>query len=343
MTLSAYQADPVRLRGEIGRLSTGRVLIIGDVMLDAYLMGDVERISPEAPVPVVRIESERYFVGGAGNVARNVKALGGDACLLSVCGTEKNGRAIKKLLRSEGICDALLPLGDRPTTVKTRVIARNQQMLRIDKELCSPLAKKTLESLRTNLAELLPNYGVVVISDYGKGLVSKEFMDMLRECAAASGNAPRIFVDPKTPNYPFYNGAHLLTPNTKETGEASGMPVTSREQIIAAGTSLFSKLNCSHVLTTLGAQGMAFFAGQTEVWHIPTVAQKVFDVTGAGDTVMATVALAMSVNVSPLDACVLANYAAGIVVGEVGAAVAKPNQLLQAIELCPPPDIRRWA
>ena len=318
----------------VGDLSGKRVLVVGDVMLDAYLMGDADRISPEAPVPVVRIERERYLLGGAGNVARNIVALGGVATLIGSMGEDASADRIRALVRDEGIGGAFVTLPLRPTTVKTRVMARRQQMLRLDQEDASPFSDDEQEAVLSVVAAQLPDHEVVILSDYSKGLVSAAFMDRFRALLASCPHPVKVLIDPKPSNVGLYGGSFLLTPNTKETGECAGMPVRSREEILAAGRSILGKVGCPHLLTTLGPDGMALFSG-ADVWHVPTMAQDVFDVTGAGDTVIATLGLGLAAGVPLLASCVLANYAAGLVVAQVGAAVASPEALREAIRDLP--------
>lgn len=325
--ISMSDASPVLLTPDVvGGLAGKRVLVVGDIMLDAYLIGDADRISPEAPVPVVRIEKERYLLGGAGNVARNIVALGGVATLAGVMGKDASagivsgGSSVMKAFAARSWhCRSARP------TVKTRVMARRQQMLRLDSEDASPLSSADQEALLSVITEQLPAHDVVILSDYSKGIVSLSFMSRLRGLLAASPHQVKVLIDPKPSNVGLYGGSFLLTPNTKETGECAGMPVRSREEILAAGRAILEKVGCPHLLTTLGSDGMALFSGPSEVWHVPTMAQDVFDVTGAGDTVIATLGLGLAAGLPLLASCVLANYAAGLVVAQVGAAVASPD------------------
>lgn len=326
----------------VERLAGTRVLVIGDLMLDAYLMGDAERISPEAPVPVVRVESERHLLGGAGNVARNITSLGGKATLIGTVGDDLPATHIRSLLHDEGITGALLSLRDRPTTVKTRVMARRQQMLRLDYENASPLSYTDLDSLFAIITPQLLEHELIILSDYSKGMVSAAFMRRLAVALGACPHQIRVLVDPKPSNAPLYKGTFLLTPNTKETGECAGLPVRDQAEILAAGRKILAEVGCAHLLTTLGSDGMALFLDEDEVWHLPTMARDVFDVTGAGDTVIATLGLALAAGVDLLASSVLANYAAGLVVAKVGAATASPDQLCEAIVRLPPPTFSRW-
>lgn len=324
------------------KLGNGAVLIIGDIMVDEYLLGDAERISPEAPVPVVRIREDRLVLGGAGNVARNIKALGGRAHLIGVSGQDSGAERLNSLVQSEGLTADFVQLQDRPTTIKTRILAQQQQMLRIDREATTPVSGPDFARLLQRIESIWGDFGVIVISDYGKGLVTQELLAAVQVLCSRCSTPPLVLVDPKTPNFHLYTNVHLLTPNAKETSEGSGLPTRTPAEILQAGREIFRKLGCEHLLTTLGAQGMALFFSPDDVWHIPTTAQNVFDVTGAGDTVIATTALGLSAGLGLLDACVLANYAAGIVVGEVGAAVATPDTLQEALHSVPAPLVTRW-
>jgi rfaE bifunctional protein kinase chain/domain len=326
----------------VKRLSGVPVLVVGDVMLDHYLAGDAERISPEAPIPVVRVASEKHLLGGAGNVARNIAALGGKPELASVIGADEPGAVIQQLLSKEGLPGHLVVEKRRMTTIKTRIIARNQQMLRVDREESREPDGKTLDALDSLVRTVAARHSVVVVSDYGKGVVSTRLMDALREVRAQGGKAPLILVDPKTANASLYAQADLLTPNAKEAGELAGIKASGREGVIKAGLAIFKRLRCRQLCITLGAEGMAVFERPGRVLHVPTVARNVFDVTGAGDTVMAVLALALGAGYDLLQASVLANYAAGIVVGQVGAAVATPGQLREAIRRVEPPKVETW-
>lgn len=338
----SYAFVPSRLAADISRFRGGKVLLVGDIMLDEYLEGDAERISPEAPIPIVRVEASRLLLGGAGNVARNIATLGGGAHLISVCGSDTKGDTLSMLLEQEGITAGLQRLAKRPTTLKTRVIARNQQMLRIDHEDTAPLAQTETDALLRAVESVIDEYPVLIVSDYGKGVVSRELMEGLCGLRDRSATKPRILVDPKTPNFPLYKGVHLLTPNAKETSEGAGLPARNREEILAAGQAIFAKLGCDHLLTTLGANGMALFLAPETVWHIPTAARKVFDVTGAGDTVIATLALGLASGLNLLDSCVLANYAAGVVVGDVGASTVTAATLEKVVLAAQDPGVSLW-
>jgi len=317
------------------------VLVVGDVMLDHYLAGDVERISPEAPVPVVHVTEEGHLLGGAGNVARNIVALGGEARLVSVTGDDGTGDVVRELLAREGISGSVVVEKRRKTTIKTRIIARNQQMIRVDREETRQLEGKSLEALDDILKKEVSGCAMILVSDYGKGVVCKRLMETLLSLRSRPGGA-MILVDPKVVNAHLYTGVDLLTPNAKEAGEMAGIKAEGREGVIKAGLAIFKKLRCRQLCVTLGPDGMAVFERPGKVLHVPTVARNVFDVTGAGDTVIAVLALALGAGLDLARASVLANYAAGIVVGQVGTAVATPESLAEAMGRIAPPNVQTW-
>ena len=335
--------DTLGLIEAIEAFSQTSVLIIGDIMLDEYLTGDAERISPEAPVPVIRVDGERHLVGGAGNVARNITSLGGRAVLVGVRGEDGAGDELERCLEREGIAFSLLAVAGRTTTIKTRVLARQQQVVRIDREDVRPLTERQTVRLLELAGKELPLCGAVVISDYGKGLISTRFMRGLHALMRKLQVSPPVLVDPKPQNFLLYKGVTILTPNAKETSESVNMPVNTAEDVANAGRAFFRKLGCSQLVTTLGARGMAVFESKDRIWHIPTTARQVFDVTGAGDTVISTLALGAASGLPLVSSCLLANYAAGIVVGQVGAATVSPNQLAEAVATLPKPELRVWS
>ncbi len=330
----AHKPTQQSLLSALATLPHGNILIVGDVMIDEYLSGDADRISPEAPVPVVLVNQESHVLGGAGNVAKNIVALGAKAFLVGVKGNDQHGLLLDEILTSQNIQAQLFALPDRPTTVKTRIVAQRQQMLRIDREVATPHNATLSNSILASIATQLPSVGAVVISDYGKGLVTQHFMQKLHKLIAKQKHSIPVLVDPKPINTRLYKGVSLLTPNTKETAEASHLPVNTPEQIKIAGQALMDQLHLPSLLTTLGPRGMAVFE-KGKVWHVPTTAKRVFDVTGAGDTVIATTAMGLAVGHNLLESCMLANYAAGIVVGEVGAATASQAAVQDAIKNLP--------
>ncbi|MDR1947131.1 MAG: D-glycero-beta-D-manno-heptose-7-phosphate kinase [Desulfovibrio sp.] len=326
-----------KLRALAGR----KVLIVGDVMLDRYLSGDAERISPEAPVPVVRVEEETLLPGGAGNVAVNIRALGGEAVLVGARGDDPEGSVLEQLLEQEGVGVSLTMLQGRPTTTKTRILARRQQVARVDRERTDPYSAEEYGAILGAVARLMPGCGALVLSDYRKGLVAAPLTEGLLR--PASERKLPLLVDPKPDDIALYRGVTLLTPNAEEAGRAARMPVRTRGEITMAGRRIMELADCEKLVITLGERGMAVFEGPGKVSRIPTVARQVFDVTGAGDTVIAALALGEAAGLPLIAACMLANYAAGIVVGRVGAASATPDMTAEAIESLPPPPVEDWS
>ena len=331
-----------RLEGCLDRYSEGKVLIIGDIMLDKYLHGDAERVSPEAPVPVVLVENESEFIGGAGNVARNIKALGGTPVLVGVRGADNYGAALELLLTQSGVEFDFLVTANRPTTVKLRVLARKQQMLRIDWEDNTVLAQGIAKELLNKVEAHLEGVGAIVVSDYGKGIVSDEFFVGLHALLNRTTRSIPLLVDPKPQNTKSYGGVTLLTPNAKETGAMAGLRTDGKQAILAAGKAIMQELGCPYLVTTLGADGMAVFCHDASVWHIPTAAQQVFDVTGAGDTVIGAIALGLASGSDLVEAAILANYGAGIVVGQVGAATASVGAIKGLVREARGYGVSRW-
>ena len=318
------------LRQYIQRFPQASVLVIGDLILDHYIWGRVSRISPEAPVPVVHVDSESVRLGGAANVFNNVLALGGKADLCGVIGSDEAGRILLKELggkrsnRGGVVIDQ-----DRPTIKKSRVIAHNQQIVRYDierkGELKPLLQKRILRYVESRLRELT----CLVVSDYAKGVVTAGLMAELVRLAALR-KLP-IIVDPKVEHFGFYKGVTLITPNHLEATQAAGLHGDGDQTIQEAGEIIRQRLGCQSVLVTRGEKGMSLFEKEGASWHIPTQARQVYDVTGAGDTVVSTLALALSTGASMRDAATLANQAAGIVVGMVGTATVSAKQLTEAL------------
>jgi rfaE bifunctional protein kinase chain/domain len=331
---------PAELRAGLLAMAGRRVLVVGDVMLDRYLCGETARISPEAPVPVVRIEEERLLPGGAGNVAVNIRALGGEAVIVGARGDDPEGRALERLLENAGVVTALAALHGRPTTTKTRIIARGQQIARIDRERTDTFNESECAAILKETACRATGCSALVLSDYRKGLVGARMAAGLLSLASAA-KLP-LLVDPKPTDLDLYTGMTLLTPNVEEAGRAANMPVRTPGEIVAAGRRIMLTTGCAKLVITLGERGLAVFEGDGAVWRIPTVARQVFDVTGAGDTVIAALALGEAAALPLIDSCLLANYAAGIVVGKVGAASATPTMLIEALETLPPPPAEAW-
>ena len=311
-------------------LADVRVLCVGDVMLDRYVYGTVERVSPEAPIPVLRVERETAMLGGAGNVIRNVLALGARARLVAAVGDDAAGEAVRGLLSGEnGSTFALITDDARQTSIKTRFLAGNQQILRADEETLAALAGGPREALMEAVGAMVPDTQVVVLSDYGKGVLSGGLAANL--IAAARTAAKPVIVDPKGRDYARYAGASVVTPNRSELAEASGMAVRTPEDAVIAARRLLDAHGFDAVIATLGKDGMAVVTAAGAVRHLPAEAREVFDVSGAGDTVVAALAAALGSGAHLVQAAALANVAAGIVVGKVGTAVAYRSEVIDGL------------
>ncbi len=307
-----------------------RLLVVGDVMLDHYIWGWVDRISPEAPVPVVAVSNESIHLGGAANVAQNILSLGGRVELCGVIGRDDYGRRVLRELKRLKIgTDGIVTDPDRPTTKKTRVIAHHQQVVRFDREQRQAVPEKIRQAILRFVGRRIRRVDGVVISDYAKGVISAELMREL--IGLAHQNGVRIIVDPKVSHMPYYKGVHLITPNTAEALGAAGVGKGSDADLMRAGRILLERLGCEAVLITRGEHGMSLFEKNGKVTHIPTVAREVYDVTGAGDTVIATMAMGLCADAPMRDAAVLANCAAGIVVGIIGTATVPRVQLIRLL------------
>jgi len=325
------KGDNTHLREWAAGLSRARVVVLGDLMLDRFIWGRVSRVSPEAPVPVVEVTSESVLLGGAGNVFLNLLSLGASVSLCGVVGDDAAGNALIELLRSRGgAVDGVIVESGRPTTQKTRVIAHQQQVVRVDRERRDALGAKSRAALVEAVEARIEGANCLVVSDYAKGVVSAELMDRVRQTAAA--HRVEILVDPKVSNMPHFAGVHVVTPNHLEASQASGVEIADADSLSRAGHALLAGLGVAAVLITRGEQGMTLFERDGRVTHIPTVAKQVFDVTGAGDTVIATLAAARSVGAPLADAARLANCAAGYVVGVVGTAAVTPSALQRQLD-----------
>ncbi len=318
------------LRSHIDRFPQASVLVIGDLILDHYIWGKVSRISPEAPVPIVHVGSESLKLGGAANVYNNIVSLGGRADICGVVGADEGGRQLLKELgttrqgRGGVVIDA-----DRPTTRKTRVIAHNQQIVRYDVERRSDITAQYQQRIIRYVESRLRDIACLVVSDYAKGVVTASLMASLTRLAALK-KIP-IIVDPKVEHFSYYKGVTVVTPNHLEATQAAGVHREDDQAVNQAGDILRQRLGCDCVLVTRGEKGMSLFESNGAHWHIPTVARQVYDVTGAGDTVIGTLALAMAAGASIRDGAILANHAAGVVVGMVGTATVTAPQLSEAL------------
>lgn len=315
---------------ELQRLSSGTVLCVGDVMMDRFVYGAVERISPEAPIPVFLVEREKHMLGGAGNVVSNIAALGGGATLLSVVGDDLNGRDVKSQLESLNIGTALEIAQDRFTTVKSRFVCGGQQMLRVDREKALPVTGDVEDRVLAAFENEIEKAGVVVLSDYSKGLLTDRIIRGIID-SARRHNKP-VVVDPKGRDFARYRGATVITPNRKELEIATGMTCATDQDVRAAAMKIIMECDIETVMATRSKDGMSIISADAEPVHIPANVREVYDVSGAGDTVVAAFALALSAGVNLRNAALLANIAAGIVVGKAGTATARPDEILSVLE-----------
>ena len=305
-----------------------KILVIGDLILDRYIRGKVNRISPEAPVPIVEVTDEDFFLGGAANVAHNITVLGGHSTIIGLTGNDRAGGILINILENRGIKYEGVFRCSKPTTVKTRVIAHNQQVVRFDKEDSNKIDGKVFRGLLEYISKAIPDYDAVIISDYKKGVISSELVRAVLKVSKPMNIF--VSVDPKIGHFQFYKNVSLITPNIHEASVASGIEIKDEISLINAGRALLRKVSCNAALITRGEHGMSLFE-KNKVSHIPTVARNVYDVTGAGDTVIATFTLAYAAGANMEEAAVIANHAAGIVVGELGTAVVTSDQLRKSL------------
>lgn len=325
-------------RDAIQRMAGCRILVIGDVMLDHFIWGAVRRISPEAPVPVVEVTKETTFPGGAANVARNLSAFTPHAYLLGRVGRDSAADELRRLLETEGVrTQPLLENGGLPTIAKTRIIARQQHVVRVDRETLEKLSAAELDEVSRRVEALLPELDGLIIEDYGKGFVTQELAERVLGLATAAGKL--VTVDPSPRNPLNWRGASLVKPNRLEAFAAAGVqdhrspgPPLEDERLLEVGRRLLEQWQVGKVLITLGEQGMMLFQQGLAPHHIPTRAREVYDVSGAGDTAIAFLTLALAAGLSAEDAADLANHASGIVVGKLGTARVTRDELLQAFE-----------
>ncbi|HEY2386668.1 MAG TPA: D-glycero-beta-D-manno-heptose-7-phosphate kinase [Candidatus Binatia bacterium] len=321
--------------GRLGRLVRRfrgtRALVIGDLMLDEFVWGDVSRISPEAPVPIVRVRRRESRPGGAGNVVTNLVALGGRADACGFVGRDAAGRALTAALEAAGGGLAgLIASSAVATTSKTRVVAHQQQVVRFDHDADHGAApRRLLQRLRGWIETHARRYAVIVVSDYGKGVVTPELLATLARLRARHGFA--YVIDPKRPNFHHYRGASLVKPNLLEASVAAGLEINDRASLIEAGRILLERWQADSILISRGEEGMTLFKAGARARHFPTAAQEVYDVTGAGDTVLATCALALAAGGSFEEAAILANHAASVVVGKIGTATVNARELTRAL------------
>ncbi len=327
-----------RVRQLLDNLRQRRVLVVGDVMLDQFIYGRVNRISPEAPVPVLEFQREISMPGGAANVARNLTTLGSQVSLLSVIGHDEAEAKLVNLLKENRIdSDHLLIDKQRHTSIKTRIIAHQQQVVRVDRETQEELPAAQTQALLDRCLKQLPRVDAVIVGDYGKGVVTQPLLDELKRHCRERG--VWLSLDPKPVHQLNLRGLSLITPNRKEAFELAGVPDGKRAaeplrdaKLLAVADKLLNELQPALLLITLGDQGMLMCQRGHAPFHIPTVAQEVFDVSGAGDTVVGSFTLAIAAGASPIEAAIFSNHAAGVVVGKIGTATVSPEELLASFK-----------
>jgi D-glycero-beta-D-manno-heptose-7-phosphate kinase len=325
--------SPKRVRQILEATLNAKILVIGDLMLDQFVWGSVRRISPEAPVPVVEFERESFMPGGAANVARNLTALQVPTELFGIVGHDETARKLKQLLLEQSVvCEGVIGDRTRPTSIKSRIIAHHQQMVRVDREATEPLDAKTLRRLMEALEHRIYQADAVIVGDYGKGVVTQPMLDQAKAICRERG--VWLSLDPKPVNRLDLSGLSLITPNRKEAFELAGKEDRLRgpeplkdASLMEVANILLEKLQPALLLITLGDHGMLLCRRGEKPFHIPTVAQEVFDVSGAGDTVIASFTMAIAAGASPMEAAILSNHAAGVVVGKIGTATLTQQEL----------------
>jgi D-beta-D-heptose 7-phosphate kinase/D-beta-D-heptose 1-phosphate adenosyltransferase len=320
---------PDRARRITGATSSARVLVIGDAMLDKFIVGRVTRISPEAPVPVVAFDHEMFRMGGAANVAHNITALGGQATLVAVTGMDEGAATLTRACREAGIAPSLVSDSSRPTTTKVRIVTdRNQQVARIDYETDTEIADEIERRILGEIETHAPRATAIVVSDYLKGCITRK---VVQAAVASAGPGVPVLVDPKIPHIDYYAGTTLVTPNHHEAEVATSTRIRTQDEARAAARHFRTRAQCANVLMTRGDQGMWLLASDSE-GHLPSAAREVADVTGAGDTVIATVAVMLAAGATMTEAARLANEAAGLAVAKFGPSTVSALELLRAVD-----------
>ncbi len=318
--------DPESLNKAIDNFGKTRILVIGDIMLDKFIWGNVSRISPEAPVPVVEVDHETIMLGGATNVINNIVSLGGKVLLCGVVGDDYTGREIFSLLNESKVnVSGIIIEDNRPTTIKTRIIAHAQQVVRYDRETRESLKPETTDSILNFIHDQKDNLSAIIVSDYRKGVVTREIMEGVKDLMSTRGL--NLAVDPNIKNFPLYEGVTIITPNHNEAQEAAGIDIVDEESLERVGEKLLQSYRCRALLITRGEDGMTLFEEGGKRVDIKAIARKIYDVTGAGDTVTATLTLGIVAGLDMKSAAYLSNLAAGMVVGEVGTSAVRIDDL----------------
>jgi len=312
-------------------IASKKILVVGDLMLDHYIIGDVDRISPEAPVQVVKVEKEKFGPGGAANVAQNIKALGAEPLIIGTVGNDQSGNQLRQIFRDNNISDeGIFYSSLRPTTQKTRVIARNQQLVRIDFEKDDEIDSEMYKEIKNFAEKIIPEIDGIILQDYNKGLLTKELIHLFTSLAQKHNKFTGV--DPKARNFFEYKNVTFFKPNKHEAEKNLQFEIKSDEDLKVIAQKLMDKLSCRYVVITLGSKGMFICDDQNNSWQIPTFSQEVYDVSGAGDTVISTLMLAITANCDIKTASIIANHAAGVVCGKVGAATVSPEEILYSLK-----------
>jgi len=320
------QFDQKRLDTIFSGFSGKRIMVVGDLMIDEYLIGRVSRISPEAPVPVVEIAEETHRLGGAANVALNIASLGLEPIMVGIIGDDIAGdKLLQRFQKRKVKADGVLKINDRPTTVKTRIIGDSQHIARVDREQSTYLNSEDEKKIIEKAGEIIDSVDAVILEDYNKGVLTENFISFIIDQANEKGII--ITVDPKFKNFLKYQNVTLFKPNIKETEEALAIKVITEQDLVSAGKTLQEKLNAKGILITRGAEGMSLFEDDDKITHVPTRTRKVADVSGAGDTVISTLTAALTAGSTFKEAATIANYAAGIVCEYVGIVPVENDKL----------------
>ncbi len=323
-------AEPEYLNKGLDNFGKITVLVMGDIMLDRFIWGEVSRISPEAPVPVVNVKRETTMLGGAANVVNNIASLGGNVILCGAIGEDPWGKEILAKLKELGIdTGGVISEPGRPTSVKTRIIAHAQQVVRYDREQRTCLGTETIDHILQHVDGKKADISGIIISDYGKGVVCPPLFEAIN--SLASRRRIPLAVDPNVKNFSLYKGVTIITPNNKQAGEVGGMEIVDEESLKIVGKKILEEYKCQNLLITRGEEGMSLFEGMRVPAHIKSVARRVYDVTGAGDTVIATLMMGLCVGLNLKSAAYLSNLAAGLVVGEVGTSTVRIEEIKELV------------
>ena len=313
----------------IKKFSEKKIAVVGDVMLDKFIWGKITRVSPESPVPIIDVEKESEHLGGAANVAMNIKSLSSDILLFGIIGNDESGTHFKKILEKNKISTYGIVRDNRPTTVKTRIIAHNQHITRIDKEVKKKISEKTENKIFSLIKKKIDEIDAIILEDYNKGVLTENLISKIIDLSLKKNKI--VTVDPKLENFFSYKNVFLFKPNTKEIENSLKIPVHTDSEIEIAGKKLLEKLNAKHILITRSENGMSLISRDGNIFHIPTIAKKIADVSGAGDTVIATLTLSLACGLSTLESAMLSNIAAGSVCEEIGVVPITKEKLQNSI------------